>query len=345
MRILAALLVVLLLGGCATPKTRYPKASSVDIDTQAMATRSYNLVYRKVADIAYPIFTESVDKCKSRSITQLEYFYLQDYTGQDKEIMRRAFHLENLPQISFVPTRSCYYASGLRNDDEIVKINSTPFSSADKNEMMKWGKGTELLIRHLDGEEEIIVLNCADTERCNVPIRIIDSNEPDAYVANDTIYITAGMLSFVQNDDELALVISHELAHITMDHIDAKTWNSFVGGTIGFAVDVLAGVGGYNSRGYFTDKLSQAGQNYGSQDFEREADYVALYLMAKAGYKVCGAANFWQKMSRLYPQSVEPSLISTHPSSTERYNAMAMTISEIQTKQQQNLLLEPETKK
>ncbi len=76
------------------------------------------------------------------------------------------------------------------------------------------------------------------------------------------------MTSFARNDDELALVIAHEMAHNLMKHIEAKKQNAMGGFLADLALAVL-------TRGAYKDAnfANAAGQAY-SQEFESEADYV-----------------------------------------------------------------------
>ena len=56
------------------------------------------------------------------------------------------------------------------------------------------------------------------------------------------------------------------------------------------AVDVAAGAGGYNANGAFTRSGADAGAQVFSQDFERAADYVGLY-MALGGWPIDSAPS------------------------------------------------------
>ena len=117
------------------------------------------------------------------------------------------------------------------------------------------------------------------------------------------------MLRFIEEDKELQMVIAHELAHNIEGHIEKKG-NNYLLGTI---VDLAAAGAGVNTRGTFG---SLGAQMY-SQDFEREADYVGMYILANSGIEREGVANFWRRMSVENPRSI--SYASTHPSSSERW--------------------------
>ena len=82
------------------------------------------------------------------------------------------------------------------------------------------------------------------------------------------------MMNFVQNEEEIALVISHELAHNVMNHIDAKKTNAGLGMAIGLLLDIGAAVAGVNTQGGFTDAGGKLGGQAFSVDFENERKWI-----------------------------------------------------------------------
>jgi len=127
-----------------------------------------------------------------------------------------------------------------------------------------------------------------------------------------------------------------------MNHIDAKKTNAGLGMAIGLLLDVGAAVAGVNTQGGFTDAGGKLGAQAFSVDFENEADYVGLYFMANANYKIDNVAVFWRRMAQENPSAI--SLSSTHPSTSERFVSIEKTIAEIKQKQLNNKPLKPEMK-
>ncbi len=85
--------------------------------------------------------------------------------------------------------------------------------------------------------------------------------------------------------------------------------------------------------------MERGAQAY-SKDFEREADYVGLYILARAGHDLEGALDIFRAFAIAEPGSSRYS--STHPSHTERILLMEATIREIETKRAAGEALEPE---
>ena len=88
-------------------------------------------------------------------------------------------------------------------------------------------------------------------------------------------------------------------------------------------------------------KESSYGQEAFSQGFEAEADYVGLYMLARAGYETESAANFWRKMAEKMPAQSN-SLTGTHPPTAYRYLMLAKTHAEIEKKKAAKKNLLPE---
>jgi predicted Zn-dependent protease len=143
------------------------------------------------------------------------------------------------------------------------------------------------------------------------------------------------MMRFVEDDLELSLVISHELAHNVMNHVGAKKKNLI----LGTLLDIIAAGLGVNTQGVFGTLGVQA---Y-SKEFEEEADYVGLYIMALSGLDIENAPNFWRRMAAVHSDSI--SYATTHPSTPHRFVLLEKTVQEINQKITSDVPLKPELKK
>lgn len=171
--------------------------------------------------------------------------------------------------------------------------------------------------------------------------------EPDtslnAYADGSAVHISPAMVLFAKNDSDLAFIITHEFAHNIMRHVASKQQNAMLGTLLGVAADLAAASQGYDSQGQFGKLGMGIGANAYSPAFESEADYVGLYLLARAGYKYHNAPNFWRQMSVQNPDAIYTG--RTHPSNSARYVNMNKTIAEIDAKKARKLPLLPEFRK
>jgi predicted Zn-dependent protease len=159
----------------------------------------------------------------------------------------------------------------------------------------------------------------------------------NAFSDGKHIIITNGLIRAVENDNELALVVAHEIEHNVLGHIGKKRRNVPLGSIFDILVLATTGI----STGGAFGRLGGAAY---SQGFEFEADYARLYIAARAGYDIKGAANFWRRLAAEHPQTIEKGFAASHPSTPERFVAMEKTIQEIKEKQKLGKPLIPETK-
>lgn len=164
----------------------------------------------------------------------------------------------------------------------------------------------------------------------------------NAYADGKKIVIAGGMMRFVESDDELAMVMAHEMAHNLLGHVNSNTQNAMGGWLIGLALDVAAASQGINTQGGFGQIGSNAGLLSYSSAFEAEADYVGMYIMANAGYDIRDVAHLWRRMSIANQDAIYVS--TTHPSNASRFVMLNKTVTEIEYKKKHNLPLLPDFK-
>jgi predicted Zn-dependent protease len=131
------------------------------------------------------------------------------------------------------------------------------------------------------------------------------------------IVVTEGMLRFVRSDDELAMILGHELAHLTQGHVSRGAMNNTLLG-IG---SIIAGAfipGGDAA----TSLVGQLFLNHFNQDQEHAADRVGLQYAYDAGYDPVVAAGVMRRMAEEVPETASSGFFSSHPSSLERFETL-----------------------
>jgi hypothetical protein len=163
----------------------------------------------------------------------------------------------------------------------------------------------------------------------DVVFRMVDEQEVNAGAGPNIIAVTYGLMRFVKSDDELAVVLGHELAHIARGH-------HLKGSGIGL-ISMLAGL----AAGLGADKISPGSGDVVmrsisgvfnarfSQDFEREADYFGLQYVHNAGFNIEAGIDVWERFAIEVPQSMTRSFFSTHPSSPERMVRLKRIVQEL----------------
>jgi len=178
--------------------------------------------------------------------------------------------------------------------------------------------------------------------RCYFYFKISRDDELNAHADGNTIVIYNGMMRFLKDEDEVGIVLAHELAHNMMGHPAASTNNVMAGALLGALVDTVAASQGLSTGGGLSDMGANAGLLSYSVSFEEEADYVGLYIAARAGYDISKAAGLWRRMTLENPKGLFREV--THPSNPRRAAALNKTVYEINYKRENGVALIPDFK-
>lgn len=153
-------------------------------------------------------------------------------------------------------------------------------------------------------------------------LAIFDQQPINAFVLpGGKMGVFKGILAVTKNDDQLAAVMGHEVAHVTERHSAervARTRATQVG------VGVLSGiVGGTPIAAQSASTALQIGAQLGlllpfNRGQETEADEVGLIYMARAGFDPRESVKLWQNMQNASGDDGPPEMMSTHPSSDTR---------------------------
>lgn len=136
------------------------------------------------------------------------------------------------------------------------------------------------------------------------------------------IYITTGLLK-VANDNELSSVLAHEVGHIVARH-SLKSLKQRQGyNDIANALGSVTGIAGDTARDLGTSLGKMIGEGFmtiHSQDEEREADYLGVHAMRRAGIDPQAMISMFQKLRRISGEeySLLGSFFSDHPDMKER---------------------------
>lgn len=133
------------------------------------------------------------------------------------------------------------------------------------------------------------------------------------------VFVYEGIFKAAQNEDQLATVMSHEVAHALARHGAERMSMAQVAQLGKVVVQKAAGLEGSE----MFDIAYGLGAQYGvmlpySRKFEYEADEIGLYLMDAAGYDVNEAVKFWENMRKMKDGPQPPEFISTHPADGNR---------------------------
>jgi predicted Zn-dependent protease len=134
-------------------------------------------------------------------------------------------------------------------------------------------------------------------------VSVVRDRQANAFcLPGGEIVVFTGILPIAQNDDQLATVLSHEVAHALAHHASERIARAQREGR-----GILATL----------QNLSH------SRAQELEADHIGVFLMTFAGYNPDEAVRFWERMRAASGQGREiPAFLSDHPSDRERIEKM-----------------------
>ena len=161
-------------------------------------------------------------------------------------------------------------------------------------------------------------------------IHVIDDPEKNAFVIpGGKVFVFSGILDVCQDDDGLAAVLGHEIAHNVAHHAAERMSAYWILLAIGFLGQWTIGV----DPGFFHFVTTLTFTLPGSRKEEREADYIGLLMMAESCYDPSAAMGLWSRMEK-EEKGAPPQFLSTHPSSLNRLDKIRGWLAEAQTRRE-----------
>jgi Peptidase family M48/PDZ domain len=354
MKIFFALLISALLAACAAPTTRPVEVDKKAEEAEALLQRE--LAFEgfledelRIKRVAQPILEAAIELCKdkTRFDTGATFTTMGAYGKDFEPVVTKYLGISGneLGLLHVVPGSPADKA-GLKRGDKLISVNGfvIPNTKEAATELGKraqeWFKKpdpvTTIYARKTSSSWQTAQASVTPVKACDFPAFLVMQESLNAYADGKAIAIFRGMLRFA-NDNELAIVIGHELAHNFMGHIEAGQRNN----VLGTIAEIIAASRGIPTQGALGSAIALA---Y-SPAFESEADYVGLYVLARAGIEIKDAPKFWRRMAAANPGGIsQRGMIASHPATSARFVALEKTVQEIEAKRAAGQALAPELK-
>jgi predicted Zn-dependent protease len=163
-----------------------------------------------------------------------------------------------------------------------------------------------------------------DTQKWNWQLSLINAPILNATCApGGKITFYTGIIDQLKlNDDEIAAIMGHEIAHALREHGRERLSQAMAQSTI--TNIALAAAGGYGAQINAANQVAQYVLVLpNSRQHESEADAIGVELAARAGYNPRAAISVWQKMMKATQGKNPPEFLSTHPSGETRIEQLS----------------------
>lgn len=265
---------------------------------------------QRVADTGWRIASRNTDACpKIWAAIGVSLHHISQYEPAYRAAAQAAFGLdEAYPSILAVANASPASASGLKPNDRLRAVNGVDLAdnsrqqtsagsydavSAAMAELEALPEKSAAVLSIERGDQRLEV-NVTPQNVCRSRVELAPGNAINANANGLVAQISGRLVNWVESDDELALVIAHEMAHNLLDH---PKWLSEKSALSGIATSL--GLSGRAQR-----------------QMELDADRMGIIMAAIAGYNYKIAPGFWARLNSNAPLAAF--LATTHPKTRAR---------------------------
>lgn len=221
-------------------------------------------------------------------------------------------------QLSLVP-QSSLMATSLQQYDQFLKENKVSQNKAQTAQVKRVGSRIQHAVEQYFRQNN----NSQQLAGYAWEFNLVESKDVNAWcMPGGKVVVYSGILPITKNDDGLAVVMGHEIAHAVANHGAERVSQGLLAQLGGMALSTAI-----KTQPQATQQLWMGafglGAQYGlilpySRVHENEADHLGLMFMAMAGYDPNAAVDFWQRMSAKKGGQAPPEFLSTHPSDATR---------------------------
>lgn len=312
----SALPALLLLAACAGG----PSPGAVGPDQQRAALLDLQAADLRLATVAYRLAAAGGPICPATSaLTGMTLHDASQYAPGLRDAARTAFGLDQDVKVLAVAADSLAAVADIRAGDAIISVagDAVPaFEATNAADFARVERSYALLERAASAGSVPLIIRRAGRQLardvtpvigCASRVQLVPGGDISARADGKVLSVTAGLLAFTRNDDELAIVVAHEMAHNALSHR--------------------------------ANRAPGEARSAATRATEREADRFGYYLMARADYDVNVSPSFWDRLYR----GPAGGLFGprTHLGRRERIDGAVSTIQEIEVKRATGERLKP----
>jgi len=284
-RLLAAMLLTAASSSCSqTPQVMPATGAAPD---EALRLAALTDLDQSVARVAWRLSEANADLCPAvRLSAGWALHSARQYSLALRPHAVGRFGLRgDLPGVLAAPAGTPAAAAGVRTGDLLLAVGGVPLQAGGPQAEASYA-GLEANIRIIDAAmadgpatftvargAEVLDVTVQPRRACGYEVQLNPSDELNARADGRRLFISTALAGFAESDDELAVILGHELAHHVLRH---RHWNDAGGAARQTNDEAWGGDGGEGGA-------------------EQQADRVGLYLMARSGFDPAVAAPFWRR--------------------------------------------------
>ncbi len=277
----------------------------------------------RIATVAYRLGSGGARFCSDRfPLTGLLLHHLPEYDEDGRRAQIALHALDRGPGVLATVADSPAARSGLLAGDVLLAVNGESFADPRAMAAARDGKKRRRMIEASEAQLEaqlrrgparLRVLRVGQEHQvtlipaagCPVRVRLARSTQFNAFANGAYVIPTTRLLDFVQSDDELAIILGHELSHNFLGHKRRLEDEGVSGGLL-------------RSLGKGASRIKAT---------EEEADRLGLKLAWAAGYDITAAVPFWRRFYAA--QGIQLQLFRTHPGLKARQRFVEEAVAEL----------------
>jgi len=313
-------------------------ASSITIRDPVIDTllERQERIYR----IAAPLIIKNAVLCRTQARPLLGFTAKNQYSYPPELSVaaRQSLGLDERLQVMQILDGSGAMRAGLKRGDILqtiqdITIPSGPQAEPEAARMLSpiLKNLTEINITVIRQNQPITV-NVPLTLACAFAIYVGNTQNVNAYADGRRILLTRGLLDWLSTDEDVAVIIAREIAHNVLQH--AKQLQQMA--TLSIVID--------NLLLFKPDQVaanSSNGIKITPEKMDQDADRLALFMLARAGYDLASFTRVMQKLAQIPNASQANTYPALHPWTEGRQSVIQSTMKEIRQKQSAKKALVP----
>lgn len=324
------------LAACGS-RVEMPKVSQEAVQAEAQrqsAIRFETLVTQndRLQSVAFAVLSANAPYCgkRLRILFGLSVLTLENLAPELQPAASQRLGIDNTVRVVHAVQGSPARRAGLAPGDRILRIGKREIALGMKgaNQVVKLledAKPDSVLQVTVSRDGRELTLPLRGVAGCSHPAVLAGIGDSNAIARSGGIVVPPSVLTLASSDDELAILVAHQLGHLVAGHVKLRgdaTENIMAG----LPESEIIGAG---SPGNFEPREFE-------ENNEKVADYLGLYFVARAGYSIAGVDAFWRKFA-----AQQTAFAASHPVTDARFALIGQVRDEVTLKQQSGAPLEP----